>query len=63
MTTRRGEAHHWLVRYEKNAKNALRESEPMVQGLYVFNAAVRRDQYVNQWKEAKKHAGNGQHSR
>lgn len=63
MTTRRGEAHHIMVRYEKNIKNALRSSDPLAQGFYAFCAATARHGYVAKWKEAKKHAGNGQHSR
>ena len=63
MTTRRGEAHRIMVRYEKNIKNALRSSDPLAQGFYVFCAAAARHIYVAVWKEAKKHAGNGQHSR
>lgn len=64
MTTRRGEAHHSMVRYEKNAKNALKSSsDPLAQGFYAFCAATARHRYVAKWKETKKHAGNGQHSR
>lgn len=55
MTTRRGEAHHIMVRYEKNAKNALKSSsDPLAQGFYAFCAATARHRYVAKWKEAKK---------
>lgn len=63
MTTRRGEAHRWLVRYEKCVKKISRTEDPITQGFYALGAAMRRCQYVWRWKEAKKHAGNGQHSR
>lgn len=63
MTTRRGEAHRWLVRYEKNAKNALRANDLITSSFYFLGAQAERSQYAWRWKEAKKHAGNGQHSR
>lgn len=63
MTTRRGEAHHIMVRSERNLKKAFRSSDPLAQRFYLFCAVAAHQQYSAKWKEAKKHAGNGQHSR
>jgi len=57
MTTRRGEAHHIMVRYEKNIKNALRSSDPLAQGFYAFCAAAARNRYVTKWKKKKQPRG------
>ena len=63
MTTRRGEAHQKLVRSERKLKNAFRAHDPLAQRFYLFCAVAAHQQYSAKWKEAKKHAGNGQHSR
>ena len=57
MATRRGEAHHIMVRYEKNIKNALRSSDPLAQGFYAFCAAAARNRYVTKWKKKKQPRG------
>lgn len=53
MTTRRAKAHHIMVRYEKNIKNALRSSDPLAQGFYGFCAAAAHYRYVVKWKKEK----------
>lgn len=54
MTTRRGEAHRWLVSYEKDTKNISRTEDPITQGFYALVAAMKRGQYVWRWKKVKK---------
>lgn len=54
MTTRRAKAHHIMVRYEKNVKNAVRSSDPLAQCFYVFCAAAAYHRYVVKWKKRKK---------
>ena len=54
MTTRRGVAHRWLVRYERCTKNINRTKDPTTQIFYELGAIVERRQYVWRWKEAKK---------
>lgn len=53
MATQRAKAHHIMVRYEKNVKNAVRSSDPLAQCFYVFCAAAAYHRYVVKRKKKK----------
>lgn len=57
MATQRAKAHHIMVCYEKNIKNALRTSDPLAQRFYLFCAVAAHQQYSVQWKKKKQPRG------
>ena len=56
MTSRRANAHHIMVRYEKNAKRALRAKGLIECLIYLDRAAEARNWYV-QYKKKKQPRG------